>query len=128
MITGIDNLSFSVIVNTVDRAGPLHTLLQSLEQQSYPNFEVVVVVGPTHDNTMEVLSEYVGRIRLLRCPTANLCQSRNLGLLTARGDIVAFIDDDAVPCKRWLEQFAHIYKDESIEATGGAVWAVHPAT
>jgi len=126
MITGIDNLSFSVIINTIDRAEPLHTLLQSLEHQSYPDFEVIVVVGPTHDNTMEVLSEYDGRIRLLRCPTANLCQSRNLGLLTARGDIVAFIDDDAVPCKRWLEQFAHIYEDESIEATGGAVWAVHP--
>jgi len=126
MTTGNDNLSFSVIINTIDRAGPLLTLLRALEHQSYPDFEVIIVVGPTRDNTMEVLSEYDGRIRLLRCPTANLCQSRNLGLLTARGDIVAFIDDDAVPCKRWLEQFAHIYKDESIEVTGGAVWAVHP--
>jgi glycosyltransferase involved in cell wall biosynthesis len=58
MITGIDNLSFSVIINTIDRAGPLHTLLQSLEHQSYPNFEVVVVVGPTNDNTIELLSEF----------------------------------------------------------------------
>jgi glycosyltransferase involved in cell wall biosynthesis len=126
MITGIDNLSFSVIINTIDRAGPLHTLLQSLEHQSYPNFEVVVVVGPTNDNTIELLSEFDGRIRLIQCPVANLSRSRNLGLLAAHGDIIVYIDDDAVPCQRWLEQYAHIFTTQDIQVTGGAVWAAHP--
>lgn len=119
-------LTFSVIVNTTDRAGPLRTLLRGLEQQSYPHFELIVVVGPTRDNTLEVLAEYTGRLRVLRCAAANLSLGRNIGLLEARGDIVAFVDDDAVPSRRWLEQLAGLFRDERLDATGGRVYAVDP--
>ena len=118
--------TISLIVNTTDRAEPLRTLLQSLEQQSYPHFEVVVVVGPTRDHTLEMLSEVEGRIRLLRCPEANLSRSRNIGLLAARGEIVAFVDDDAVPSRRWLEQLALLFRDPRLDATGGVVYLIHP--
>jgi hypothetical protein len=121
-----DNLTFSLIINTIDRAGPLKTLLQTLEHQSYPHFEVIVVVGPTQDNTLEMLSEYESRIRVLHCPKANLSQSRNIGLLAARGDIVVFIDDDAVPSQRWLEQLARLFEDNLLDATGGGVYLIHP--
>ncbi len=121
-----NNPTFSVILNTTDRVGPLRTLLRSLEQQSYPDFEVLVVVGPTQDNTLEMLAEYEHRIRLLHCPTLNLSLSRNIGLLAARGDVAAFVDDDAVPCQRWLEQYARIFREQSVDITGGAVWAAHP--
>ena len=118
--------NISLVINTTDRAGPLRTLLRVLEHQSFPRFEVVVVVGPTRDNTLEVLSEYENRVRVLRCPKANLSQSRNTGLLAARGEIVAFIDDDAVPSQRWLEQLARIFKDPCVDASGGIVYSVHP--
>lgn len=116
----------SLIVNTTDRAGPLQTLLWALEHQSYPHFELIVVVGPTRDDTREVLSAYEGRVRVLDCPEANLSRSRNIGLLAARGDIVAYIDDDAVPCRRWLEQLVCLFRDPGLAATGGAVQVVHP--
>lgn len=119
-------LTFSIVVNTTDRADSLRTLLRVLEHQSYPHFEVVVVVGPTHDNTLEVLAGYEGRVQVLRCPEANLSQSRNVGLLAAKGDIVAYIDDDAVPCYTWLAQFARLFQNDQLAATGGIVYAVHP--
>ncbi len=122
----IAELTFSLVVNTTDRSGPLRALLRSLEHQSYPHFEVVVVVGPTHDNTLEMLSEYEGRVRVLRCPTANLSRSRNIGLLASRGEIVAFIDDDAVPSRRWLEQLVRLFADPRLDATGGVVHLIHP--
>jgi hypothetical protein len=124
MITA--SLTFSLVVNTTDRAGPLETLLHSLEHQSYPHFEVVVVVGPTKDNTLDILSDYEGRLQVLRCPVANLCRSRNIGLQAARGDIVAFIDDDAVPSRRWIEQLARLFEDPNLDATGGVVYLAHP--
>ncbi|MGD8792861.1 MAG: glycosyltransferase family A protein, partial [Anaerolineae bacterium] len=102
--------TFSLVINTIDRVESLHTLLRTLEHQSYPHFEVIVVVGPTRDDTLDMLAEYEGRVRVLRCPTANLGRSRNVGLLAAGGDIVAFIDDDAVPCQRWLEQLARLFQ------------------
>lgn len=120
------NLTFSLVVNTTDRAGPLKTLLRALEHQSDSRFEVIVVVGPTRDNTLEVLQEYRDRVRILRCPDANLSQSRNVGLLAARGDMVAYIDDDAVPSRRWLEQLALLFQYPQLDATGGTAYLVHP--
>ncbi len=118
--------TFSLVVNTIDRARPLHTLLRALESQSYPHFEVIVVVGPTRDNTVAMLAAYDGRIRLLHCPTANLSQSRNMGLLAARGDLVAFIDDDAVPAHHWLAQLNRLFADPLLAGTGGKVYRIHP--
>ncbi|MFM7140797.1 MAG: glycosyltransferase [Alphaproteobacteria bacterium] len=119
-------IDFSVVVNTIDRARPLDTLLRSLEQQTHPRFEVIAVVGPTHDDTLSVLDRWRGRVEVLRCAEANLGRSRNVGLLAARGDVVAFVDDDAVPSRRWLEQLARIFEDDSVDATGGKVYCVHP--
>jgi len=117
--------TFSVIVNTINRAIPLRTLLRALEHQSYPHFEVVVVVGPGTDNTLDMLKEYDGRVRVLRCPKANLSQSRNIGLLAARGELVVYIDDDAVPCRTWLAQLARLFEDPLLDSTGGRVYSIH---
>lgn len=116
----------SLIINTTDRAASLSTLLRSLEHQSYPNFEVLVVVGPTQDNTLQILQEYEDRLDVLHCPHANLSQSRNIGLLAARAEIVAFIDDDAVPCHHWLLQIAERFQDPELAGCGGSVFLVHP--
>ena len=72
------------------------------------------------------MAAYADRVRVLRCPTANLSRSRNIGLLAARGDIAAYIDDDAVPCRTWLAQLAQLFANPRLDATGGIVYSVHP--
>lgn len=119
-------LTVSVVTNTIDRAEPLRNLLRSLEHQSYPHFEVIVVVGPTRDHTLDVVNSYQGRVTLLRCENPNLSQSRNEGLKAARGDIIAYIDDDAVPSRRWLEQLVRLFANQNLDATGGTVYLIHP--
>lgn len=126
MTTAKQPTTLSLIVNTTDRSGPLSTLLRSLEHQSYPHFEVIVVVGPTRDDTMEMLAGYGDRVNVLRCAEANLSRSRNIGLRAARGDVVVYTDDDAVPCRRWLEQIATLFEDPHLDATGGVVHLIHP--
>lgn len=118
--------TFSVVINTTDRAASLHTLLQALEQQSYPLFEVIAVVGPTRDHTLDILAKYGKRVHVLRCPVANLSVSRNIGLRAAQGDIVAYIDDDAVPARNWLLQLNRLFADPGVAATGGIVHLIHP--
>lgn len=122
----IVNHTFSLVVNTVDRAKSLQALLRALEQQAYPHFELIVVVGPTQDDTLNVLATYNDRVQILRCSTANLSQSRNIGLLAARGDIVAYIDDDAVPSYHWLTQLNRLFADPLLSGTGGKVYCVNP--
>jgi len=119
--------SISVIVNTCDRRDSLRTLLRSFEHQSYPDFEVVVVVGPTRDDSLEMLTtEFGHRICVVRCPKFNLSASRNLGLAHAAGEVVAFIDDDAVPCRNWMSQISKPYVDPEVAGVGGRTHIVNP--
>ncbi|MEZ5312591.1 MAG: glycosyltransferase [Thermoanaerobaculia bacterium] len=115
----------SLIVNTNDRKVELCALLYSLCRQSLEEFEVVVVVGPAEDGTAEMLEEeFWGRVKVERCPVFNLSVSRNLGLERAAGEIVAFIDDDALPSTRWLEQLLAAYEDERVAGAGGRTYLV----
>ena len=53
----------SVVISTYNRALGLRTVLEGLRHQTYEDFEVVVVNGPSTDGTTAVLAEYGDRIR-----------------------------------------------------------------
>jgi GT2 family glycosyltransferase len=113
----------SIVVSTLDRATFLRKLLARLETLDHPAYEVVVVNGPSRDDTAAVLATYDGRVKTLHCPVANLSRSRNLGIGAAAGDVVAFIDDDALPRDpAWLRGLCDaITDDPGIAGAGGPV-------
>jgi len=113
----------SVVVNTVDRAASLALTLEALERLDYPQFEVVVVNGPSTDHTGEVLDRWRGRIKLGHCPDRNLSESRNIGIALASGEVVAFIDDDAYPDPAWLDRLNEAYEDPEVGGAGGPVYS-----
>lgn len=113
--------SFSVVVNTVDRARSLAKTLEALEQLDHPSFEVVVVNGPSTDATDQVLERWAPKIKIGRCENRNLSESRNLGIALAAGEIVAFIDDDAYPDPAWLDRLEEAFADPEVAAAGGPV-------
>jgi hypothetical protein len=115
--------SFSIVINTLNRATLLAKTLDSLRWLKYRGrFEVIVVNGPSTDHSQEVIDAWLPTIRAARCEVANLSVSRNIGICMARGDIVAFIDDDAIPEPEWLEQLARAYDDPAVGAAGGLVF------
>lgn len=114
----------SVVINTADRAKFIGDTLRGLEQQTYNDFEVIVVNGPSQDDTEQVVKSF--NIRYYSAPF-NLSVSRNIGIKHAAGDVVAFIDDDAVPSPTWLEEIVAGYSDEHIGAVGGWVYHVDSA-
>ncbi len=71
-------------------------------------------------------AEFADRICLVRCPEFNLSVSRNLGVSNSVGDVVAFIDDDAIPCRNWLEHIAGAYADTAVAGVGGRTHLVNP--
>ncbi|HKF73768.1 MAG TPA: glycosyltransferase [Stellaceae bacterium] len=113
--------SFSIVINTDNRADSLARTLESLRHLDYDDFEVCVVCGPSPDGTAEVLEPWRDKIKVEHCPMRNLAVSRNIGIALAAGDIVAFIDDDAVPEAEWLRDLAGAYEAPEIDAAGGFV-------
>lgn len=109
----------SVIVNTYNRGAWLDDALRGLAGLDYPTFEVIVVNGPSTDNTAEVIAHWGKAIKALRCDQANLSHSRNIGIAAATGAIIAFIDDDAVPHPQWLRRLVGPYHDPAVGAVGG---------
>src|SRR5262249_15888424 len=99
-------LSFSIVINTHPRPERRAATLQSVRQLDYRHCEVCVVRGPTPDGTAEILAPWRGKIKVAQCPLRNLAASRNIGIALSAGDIVAFVDDDAVPEPEWLSDLA----------------------
>lgn len=114
-------LKFSIVINTLNRAHTLPAALESLQWLRYPHFEVIVVNGPSTDDTEAVLQPYMDRIKYGRCPEANLSMSRNIGIAMSAGDIVCFMDDDAVPEPDWLNQLATGYTEHAVAGVGGFI-------
>jgi glycosyltransferase involved in cell wall biosynthesis/GT2 family glycosyltransferase len=111
--------SFSIVINTFNRAEHLKNAIRGALQLDYPEVEIVVVNGPSTDGTDAVLSRYRDRIKIADCPIANLSASRNAGIAQASGEIIAFMDDDAVPAPNWLLELARPYDDPRVGAVGG---------
>ncbi len=114
--------TISIVINTYNRAASLRQTLDSLRYQVYDRFEVIVVNGPSTDDTEAVLAEFAGRVRVAHCPAVNLSKSRNVGIAAASGEVVAFLDDDAIPDPYWLVQLAAGYDSERIGGVGGVVY------
>jgi glycosyltransferase involved in cell wall biosynthesis len=99
----------SVVIPTFCRANRLRRLIGALEQQtlSRDRFEVVVVDNASTDDTPAVLRELAARspleIRALVEYTPGPAATRNAGWRAARGELIAFVDDDCVPDADWLE-------------------------
>ncbi|MGW4022351.1 glycosyltransferase [Streptomyces sp. NPDC005009] len=96
----------SVVVATRERAGQLARALDSLLAQEHPRFEVVVVDNaPVTDETRELVERKYGeRVRYVCEPMPGLAVAHNRGLTEARGEVVAFTDDDVVADPRWLTE------------------------
>lgn len=112
----------SVVICTLNRAAALGATLSSLRLQHHPEFEVIVVNGPSTDDTLEVLKPWRPYIRYYDNPERNLSVSRNIGIRHSTGDLLAFIDDDALPEPEWLTQAIPAFDDPEVASAGGIVF------
>lgn len=100
--------SMSVVICTRDRLSLLREALASVLNCDYPNFEVIVVDNASSDDGSLRYVEELGdpRVRAVTEPRPGLAVARNTGVLEARGELVAFTDDDVVVEPMWLRWLA----------------------
>jgi GT2 family glycosyltransferase len=114
----------TVIVCTFNRIQWLEKCLRSLEQQDVRADEIMVVDGPSTDGSREMLEELErkGSIVLVRqAKLDGISAARNMGLRMAKGDVVCYIDDDAVAQPGWLSSILSLYGDPKVGGVGGPV-------
>lgn len=93
--------------------------LPSFPKQTYPHFEVILLPNAPAACDHELTKKYPF-LRII--PTGQItrpAQKRNLGVKQAKGDIIAFIDDDAYPSSHWLERAIALFQQKNVTAVCG---------
>jgi glucosyl-dolichyl phosphate glucuronosyltransferase len=103
-------MNITVVLCTFNRCRSLPQALESVAAQALPDsfeWEVIVVDNNSSDQTRQVAENYFrkypGRFRYVFEPQQGLSRARNTGIREARGDVVAFMDDDITVEPMWLQ-------------------------
>jgi GT2 family glycosyltransferase len=121
MATGGDRPDVSVVVcaYTEARWDALVAGVQALAEQTLPPREVIVVVDHNEALFVRAGGALRGTRVLANEERSGLSGARNTGVRHATGEIVAFLDDDALPEPAWLENLAAAFADPSVVGAGG---------
>ena len=115
-----ENPFCSVVVCTRHRVADLDRCLHGLRDLDYPRYEVIIVDNTRGNADVRRLAEAAGA-RCVVEPSVGLSRARNTGARTAKGELVAFIDDDAVAEPTWLRAHAAAFRDPTVAATTGRI-------
>ena len=110
----------SVVIVSRGRPDALTRCLTGVSQLAYGAFEVIVVADPNGLAAVAALP-FAAQIKTVAFDEANISQARNLGIAQAAGEVVAFVDDDAVPETGWLFHLIAPFAEDEVAAAGGFV-------
>jgi glycosyltransferase involved in cell wall biosynthesis len=94
----------SIIIPNYNNAHFLGDAIQSVLNQTYQNFEVIVVDDGSTDNSRDVVSNYFDRIRYIWQENKGLGGARNTGIMAAQAEYVGFLDAD----DQWYPNFLEV--------------------
>jgi glycosyltransferase involved in cell wall biosynthesis len=105
----------SVVIPCFNCEKLLLSTLESVQNQSYPNIEIIVVDDGSSDSTLEIANQFSGRdIKVIPQLNRGACAARNLGLSISTGEYIMFLDaDDIISKNKIKEQVAVIEKEGS---------------
>ncbi len=122
----IDPTKITVVVCTYNRCQPLKKTIESVAAQTLSHplaWEILVVDNNSTDDTRQVVEglqrRYPERVRYAFEPEQGISYARNTGVREARGEILAFLDDDEIASSGWVENLtANLHNGEWAGAGG----------
>jgi len=113
-------VSIAVVVPVRDGAHLLRDCLAAIRQQSRTPDEVLVVVGPSGDDTAEMARTLAGpSVNVLENPRGDRASAINVALEAASCDLLAFVDAQARLAPDYLQRAAAVLEDHTIAVAGG---------
>lgn len=95
----------SVIVPVYKVENVLHYCIDSILNQTYKNFELILVDDGSPDNSGKICDKYAqkdNRIKVIHKENGGVSSARNCGIDAAKGKYICFVDSDDYPCKNYL--------------------------
>lgn len=93
----------SVIIPTYNRSNLVCEATDSVLNQTYKNYEIIVVDDGSTDNTKRVLEKYDSKVRYIYQNNKGCAEARNVGIKIAKGKYIAFLDSDDIWLPKKLE-------------------------
>jgi glycosyltransferase involved in cell wall biosynthesis len=108
----------SVVVCAYNAEPTMRECMESLTKLAYPNYEAVIIDDGSTDRTGAIADEYP-QFKVIHQPNRGLSVARNVGMTAATGEIIAYLDSDAVADPDWLTYLAWKFKTSSHVGVGG---------
>jgi len=88
-------MRISIITTTYNSASTIRDTLESVNAQTYPDIEHIIVDGKSRDNTLELVKQYGKRVtKIISEPDKGIYDAMNKGIKAATGDIVGILNSD----------------------------------
>ena len=115
----------SVVIPTKFERNNLEYCIKSIKRQTLKPKEILIVTTSHNtENINEIEQKY--NVRVYIEERNGLSYSRNSGIMNTEGDIIAFIDDDAIAHKKWLYYLSKMHEIINVGICGGKIEPIWP--
>ena len=121
-------LPFSIIVCTRNGRDRIASCLAAIRKMDGGGFETIVVDDGSSDGSADLVEKNFPWVRLVRLEPCGLSRARNIGAAAARGEVLAFTDDDCEPDREWIARLRPVFQEGVFAAAGGPNLPPKPRT
>lgn len=113
----------SIVLCVYNEENNIKDCLESLKNQSYKDFELIIVNDGSTDNTMKIVRDYEKefKMKIIDTKHVGLRRARNLGISRAIGEIIVTIDADEILDSKCIKYLVESFKDKKAGTVGGYI-------
>ena len=121
-------MKISIITATFNSSTSIKDTLESVNAQTYPNIEHIIVDGGSFDNTLDIVKDYGNKIAtIISEPDKGIYDAMNKGIMAATGDIIGILNsDDFFTSTDVIYTIVKEFEESGIDALYGDVHFVNP--
>lgn len=114
-------ITLSIITVCYNSGSTIRDTIESVFGQTHPDIEYIIIDGASTDNTLEIVSEYRGRIsKIVSEPDSGIYDAMNKGIALATGDVVGILNsDDFYADTHVLEDIADVFTNSNVDCVYG---------